>query len=221
MGELAEFEKRIANCLTQSASKPHWSSAEADAYMSFVATRRGDFERIASNIVTGIISPRLGVLAKHFANADLPRAEQPGRCYCTLGFCERFPATAQIEFAIEHDLGFNNLGVNFRASMMPMYIKFHEQDQLTMPFGSIDESAIADWIECRMLEFLDEYLQIDRGGDDLEEDVATDPVCGMRVSRSEAKKTADYRGHPYFFCSLECYDRFVARPANFVQVRTL
>ncbi|MGE3296696.1 MAG: heavy metal translocating P-type ATPase [Porticoccaceae bacterium] len=50
-------------------------------------------------------------------------------------------------------------------------------------------------------------------------DMATDPVCGMRVEPAQAAGTADHAGHTYYFCSTRCQGRFVTDPAAFVGAR--
>ncbi|GIW83177.1 MAG: hypothetical protein KatS3mg105_4984 [Gemmatales bacterium] len=105
--------------------------------------------------------------------------------------------------------------------MMPMFIKMNEHDRLTEPLDSIQEDTVAAWVEERLCEFLDSYLRIDRGAEDFQKDAATDPVCGMRISRSAAAASDSFRGHPYFFCSRECQERFAQNPAEYVEVKTM
>jgi Cu+-exporting ATPase len=52
-----------------------------------------------------------------------------------------------------------------------------------------------------------------------EEQMATDPVCGMQVSEAEARErdlTADYAGREYFFCSAACQRSFQEDPSGYV-----
>ena len=104
---------------------------------------------------------------------------------------------------------------------MPVFVRFQPHDKLTIPLDATNPQQVADWVEERILEFLGTYLHHDRGQDDLEEDIVTDPVCGMRLGRSETKGHADYRGHLYFFCSTECQEKFERKPEDFVTVRTM
>ncbi|MGH3320852.1 MAG: XdhC family protein [Streptosporangiaceae bacterium] len=46
---------------------------------------------------------------------------------------------------------------------------------------------------------------------------AADPVCGMRVSRSEAADRMAHEGVEYVFCSSGCRRRFAADPAGFLR----
>jgi Cu+-exporting ATPase len=43
-----------------------------------------------------------------------------------------------------------------------------------------------------------------------------DPVCGMTVDPMTAMHWADYKGHPYFFCSAGCKTKFQANPAKYL-----
>jgi Cu+-exporting ATPase len=43
-----------------------------------------------------------------------------------------------------------------------------------------------------------------------------DPVCGMRVDPATARWSAEHDGHPYYFCSAGCRDKFTAAPAAYL-----
>jgi YHS domain-containing protein len=46
---------------------------------------------------------------------------------------------------------------------------------------------------------------------------ATDPVCGMTVTKAEAKATFDYKGTTYYFCSGGCKEAFAKDPEKYLQ----
>ena len=46
--------------------------------------------------------------------------------------------------------------------------------------------------------------------------MATDPVCGMTVDPTTARKTSDYLGTTFYFCSPGCKKAFDADPAAYV-----
>ncbi len=52
-------------------------------------------------------------------------------------------------------------------------------------------------------------------------DSAIDPVCEMRLIRSAAVTTADYCGHPYYFCSSDCCADFTKDPTKYVRVKNV
>ena len=46
--------------------------------------------------------------------------------------------------------------------------------------------------------------------------MATDPVCGMTVDPTTARRTSEYRGTTFYFCSPGCKKAFDADPASYV-----
>ena len=44
-----------------------------------------------------------------------------------------------------------------------------------------------------------------------------DPVCGMKISPKDAKKTTVFKGKKHYFCMDECYGKFKADPAKYVK----
>lgn len=221
MADLVEFAKRIERQLARVNREPHWTSDEAQRYMTDVAIRRQRYEQLAARLSDSVIRPRLRMLASHFAHASPTNNEPPGRTSYWFGYCERFPSSTNVAFAIEHDARFEKVSVRYEMYMVPTFIKFEEHDKLTMELDAVDDARVANWVEERLLEFLDIYLQIDRGSDDLEDDTATDPVCGMRISRSSAVASADYTGHLYHFCSVDCEAKFTSDPTRYVRVKAM
>ena len=221
MSALVDFAKQLEQQLMAASREPHWEPEEAERYMAEVAARRERFEQMALRLIETEIQPRLEMVASYFANASLTNNEPSGRCSCWFGYCERFPSSTKVEFAIEHDVRFEKVAVTYQASMMPVFIKLNERDKLTLPLDDVPEDSVADWVERRLLEFVDVYLRIDRGGDGFDDEAATDPVCGMRITRSAAVASDSYRGQPYFFCSHECREKFAHQPMAYVEVKAM
>jgi len=44
-----------------------------------------------------------------------------------------------------------------------------------------------------------------------------DPVCSMVVPPQRARATSDHRGVRYYFCSVNCHDRFVRAPGRYLR----
>jgi len=47
-----------------------------------------------------------------------------------------------------------------------------------------------------------------------------DPVCGMTVDPHTAKHRHTLEGHPYYFCSGKCREKFIAEPAKYLKLET-
>lgn len=220
MGNLVEFTNRVHEQLSRANREPHWEPSDAAWYMAEVPVRRENFVQMASSLTIDVIQPRIKTLAGCFSNSSPTQAEPDGRCSYLFGYCERFPASTKVSFAVEHDISFENVAVCFEATMMPAFVELNDRDKLIFPMDKVNEYDVADWVEERLLEFFRAYLRIDRGTDDFDEDAALDPVCSMRISRSQAVSNHNFNGHPYFFCSSQCADQFNANPATFLQTTT-
>jgi YHS domain-containing protein len=221
MGNLVEFAKHIKEQLAAANCEAHWAPGEAERYMEDVSERRHRFEELAAQLNESVIQPRLASLASYFVNANLTQDQPAGHSECWFGYCERFPSSTKVAFGVEHDVRFEKTAVCYEVSMMPLFIRFNEHDRMTAELDEVNEDQVADWVEERILEFLDAYMRIDRGGDDFEDESVTDPVCGMRISRSTAFASDSYFGHPYFFCSKMCLEKFEQYPEHYAQIRTM
>lgn len=45
--------------------------------------------------------------------------------------------------------------------------------------------------------------------------LSIDPVCGMEVVEGQEAAKVGYAGQMYYFCSLDCRDRFQEEPARY------
>lgn len=221
VSSLVSFAQHVEEVLQDASRERHWTPEESDSYMAAFMKRNQQFAEVAKQLNMDIIRPRLETVAGYFVNASMRPDEPPNGCSCWFGYCERFPATTKVSFAIEHDARFEKLIVHTETYMMPVFLRFNEQDNLPLAFDEVDDQKVAAWVEERLLEFVADYLRIDRGGEDYNDDMASDPVCGMRIGRSAAAGSDSYYGHPYFFCSAECLARFRQDPKSFTRIKTM
>lgn len=43
-----------------------------------------------------------------------------------------------------------------------------------------------------------------------------DPVCKMILEKEEATKSFEFNGITYYFCSNECFEKFLKNPEKFI-----
>lgn len=183
--------------------------------MLVLQPRLAEFTQLATRFLSGIIHPRVVALKELFANAAMDSDAQNGGCGVWFEYCDRFPASARLEFTIEHDDLIEHVILRYELRVQPVFLKYEPHDKLLLTMKTVNEDRIIAWIEQKLLDFLDDYLRLDCGKESLENDFATDPVCGMRVTNDVAMKES-YRGHSYSFCSDDCRERFVKEPSRYV-----
>jgi YHS domain-containing protein len=47
--------------------------------------------------------------------------------------------------------------------------------------------------------------------------MAVDPVCGMQLDEKKSAATSEHVGREYYFCSLQCKQKFDQDPAQFTR----
>jgi YHS domain-containing protein len=199
--------------------EPKWTSEAATKYMAALEPRRQRFVEVARRWVADVIEPRMAAVGEPFANAQADRHARNDRSTWWFGYCERYPVTARLEISVAHNEPIEQIQLRYELDLTPTFFKYDAHDKLVMRLEAVDDQAAAEWVERKLLEFLDTYLAIDRGREDFDDEPVTDPVCGMRVRRSAAAASSDYKGHAYFFCSLACRNRFDRAPEQYVTVR--
>jgi YHS domain-containing protein len=167
-----------------------------------------------------LIRPRVEAVAAKFPNAVLDDGRRVDACGASLGYCNRYPTSARFGFVVEHDDAFEHLIVRYELRMHPTFIKYEPHDKLTLEMNKLAVTECGPWVEQRLLDFLRDYLRLDRGDESLDVDLVLDPVCGMRFPRSAAAAEECYRGHPYFFCTAECHEQFAQEPGRFIWFKT-
>lgn len=218
MQDLSEFSKLIEERIAEAKKQPAWEPSTHDRYMSGMGARHEQFRQLAARLIETVIRPRVQVLAGHFRNAQVTSPEQAMHCACWFGYAERFPANVKLELVVDHDDRIETFIVRYEMSVIPAFIKYEPHDMLRVAIDAVDEGTVAQWVESKVLDFLSDYLRLDRGQTDFDDETVVDPVCGMRIARSAAVEHSQYAGHPYHFCSVECRKRFEANPKEFISV---
>jgi YHS domain-containing protein len=63
---------------------------------------------------------------------------------------------------------------------------------------------------------VDDYLRLETAAPYQDQNVVTDPVCGMAVNRAHAPAEMEYKGVTYYFCVEECRARFAEAPERYL-----
>jgi ArsR family transcriptional regulator len=84
---------------------------------------------------------------------------------------------------------------------------------------ALDDDRISHALKT-LRSYLNEHHQLDPGMQGVLDagvyPIITDPVCGMRFSRSKAAGKAAHNDHTYFFCASGCKDRFLKTPGRYI-----
>ncbi len=217
MSDTKDFAERVRERLKQVEEELQRQREATEAYMAALERRQEQFNAKANHLTEAVLRPRVAELAAHFDNASLEADVRAHRVCCRFAHTARFPATASLELRVTCDESIEHLTVSYHADILPVFIRYERENELTLPLDEVDDDKVIPWVEERLLGFLDSYLQIELHDQYQRENLVTDPVCGMRLSKVKAIPL-EHHGHTYYFCATRCRDRFEKNPGRYVAV---
>jgi YHS domain-containing protein/uncharacterized membrane protein HdeD (DUF308 family) len=173
------------------------------------------YDQVADQLLATVIRPRMELLARCFENARISAdADDRHGCCCTFEHTPRFPARAFFAVGLTHLGEARMMVVQDEAAILPAYVSPPPADRLVTPLEEIDEERVKAWLEGRILAFLDAYLQVETAPRYQEENVVSDPVCGVLLNKSLTSLSCQAGGRTFYFCGEPCRARFLQEMAR-------
>jgi YHS domain-containing protein len=157
-------------------------------------------------------------IAEYFKHAHIRDDDDPynDRCALHLDPTVRFPTTVKLEFAVSHDAPCETLFVLFKCEMLPVFFPFECGGRLALPLGRVNNDTVAAWVDERLVCFVNTYLRVEAADQYDMKQLATDPVCRMRINPLYAAASSVFDGQTYYFCQEDCLHRFVKDPRQYL-----
>jgi YHS domain-containing protein len=218
MSDLQELERRIEEEL--SAAQERRCAQEDHQRRSIIEfqQRHERYAMIAGRVLQTIIRPRVHKTAEYFKHAGFLDCDEAGkdRCALYLGHTPRFPTTAKLELTVSRDAQCETLIVLYDLEILPIFFPFQGSTRLILPLGRVNDENVAAWVDDRLVSFVETYLRVEAADQYDTRDLATDPVCGMRINQLYAAAKSDYEGQTYYFCLEECRGKFAKNPRQYL-----
>jgi YHS domain-containing protein len=93
-------------------------------------------------------------------------------------------------------------------------VKYDKQDTISFSLGAVDESRCEEWVEQKLLSFLDVYLQLGHIKQYQKQNLVIDPVCGVQVNKAYAITEGAVESQTHFFCGEDCRAKFLSKQKN-------
>jgi YHS domain-containing protein len=87
-------------------------------------------------------------------------------------------------------------------------MKFDDRAALAMPLDKIDEGKVAQWVDDRIVKFVQTVAAVHQNQYYLKDHLVTDPVAGVQMPKYAAKATLAAGGQTYYFISDETRNEF-------------
>ena len=90
-------------------------------------------------------------------------------------------------------------------------MQFDSHQQAEWPIDAIDQKAIAEWVDDRIVDFVKTYLSLHENEYYLQDDMVEDPIAEVRFPRFAAAANIEWNGKTYYFIGDETRREFEAK----------
>lgn len=217
MADLTGLERRLKDKLALSEERQHLQQDHFRQQMAEAEARHERYSAAADRFMHEVIRPRMKKLQSLFDNARMSETRcSRHTCCCQFEHTARFPATAFLEISVTRDGEIKRVVLQSQMEILPIFFPVEGKDELAMFLDQLDETKAAAWVEAKILHFVDTYLRLETSDQHQQDNIVTDPVCGMRVNKAFAAAQATHGGKTYYFCAPECHARFVENQQHYL-----
>jgi len=158
-----------------------------------------------------LIKPRLLVLADRFKDKVhvIPLVTEHHR-QVTYRFDARV-ARIELTFRVSHDADVRNLVFDQQLEVLPILMQFDKHSELMVPLDKIDDQTVIQWVDDRIVAFVQTFLEIHQNRYYQKDILVTDPIAGVEMPKFAAKCTLESGDKTYYFVSEETRLEFEKR----------
>jgi YHS domain-containing protein len=117
-------------------------------------------------------------------------------------------ARIRLRFSAGTDPDVRKLILNYDLEIIPVLMQFNAHQQAEWPLDAIDEQAIGQWLDDRIIEFVHTYLSLHENEYYWKDHMVVDPVTGVRFPSFAAAGTLEWEGKKYYFMGDETRREF-------------
>jgi YHS domain-containing protein len=146
---------------------------------------------------------RLEAFARRFGEkVKVTPSVAPGRREATFGFDSEL-AHIDLRFSVFTDADVRNIVFHYDLQILPILMKFDSHAEIEFPLDSVDTERLAQWIDDRIISFVNTYLSLHENAFYLKGHMVQDPIAKVQFPRFAAGAIAEFDGKKYYFVSEE------------------
>jgi YHS domain-containing protein len=125
-------------------------------------------------------------------------------------------ANATLRFEVFPDRDVTQIRLECTQEIIPVLVRCDKQSVLEFPLGGVQDDAVVQWFDDRIVAFVKAYIALVRQDAALQEHLkdqfVEDPVAGIRFPRYVAASTLERDGRTYYFVDEQTRREFEKRP---------
>ena len=176
------------------------------------------FREIAEPFARKTVEPRLQKLLGYFKNGRIAELDERSgyHCACSFTHTPRFPATVTVTLGVTHDHTLERVLLIYSLEIMPVFLQYDKSSQVDFAIDEFNPEKATCWVDDRVVQFVQTYLQLEFADQYQQENLVTDPVGSERFSRIYAAAELDHQGKTYYFTTQANKEQFAAKPERYV-----
>ena len=127
-------------------------------------------------------------------------------------------AKATLCFEVFPDQNVNHVRLECTQEIIPVVVRYDKQSVLEFPLGGVQDDAVVQWFDDRIVAFVKAYIALVRQDaalrEQLKDEFVEDPVARVRFPKYLASSTLERDGRTYYFVDEETRREFEKQPAG-------
>lgn len=188
-GELAEGAQRVKQFQSQKVEEHHARQEREHRLEEWLDSLRE------------IWRPRLETLAREFGDRlkVIPNVT-PGRREAL--FEVKSPlASIKLKFTASANADVTELVLTYDLDILPILMKFERHAEIAFPLDKVDESKLTEWLDDRIVTFVQTYLEMHSNQYYLKDQMVEDPIAHVRFPKFAAAATRKRGDETLYFIS--------------------
>jgi YHS domain-containing protein len=108
-------------------------------------------------------------------------------------------ARIDLRFSAVPDSEVRNIVFKYDLSIIPILMKFDSHDEIEFPLDAVDEAALGNWLDDRIVSFVKTYLSLHENQYYLKDHMVQDPIAKVKFPKYAAGAKLDVGGKTYYF----------------------
>ncbi|MGQ0636727.1 MAG: hypothetical protein ACT4QC_19120 [Planctomycetaceae bacterium] len=147
--------------------------------------------------------PRLEALARKFGEkVKVTPSLSQGRREARFSFDSEL-AHIDLRFSVFTDADVRNVIFHYDLQILPILMEFDAHSEIEFPLDSVDNEALARWIDDRIVSFVNTFLSLHENSYYLKGHMVVDPIAKVQFPKFAAGAVAEFDGKTYHFVSEE------------------
>ena len=198
MSDVSELEARIEGAFSAARGKVQQQQQRELQLFQERQRRLGEYEKVLPQILA-VAKPRLEALARRAGDRATvtPTVTETRR---SARFEFRSPkAYITLTFSVAPDREIRNAVVESDLRIVPVLWRFDSHAEFSTPVAGPDVSGVAKWLDDRIVEFVELYVQIHEGEFFEQADFVEDPVAKVKFPKFAAGASLEHGGQTHYF----------------------